>query len=151
MIKTNLAKKESSSAQVLRDYKEQIHVERRIGDMKGPLVIAPMSLEKPARIAGMMQILLWSLTAMSLMERDVRQGLKGEPMYGIYPENRPSPAPTGRAILECFEGLCIVIVKHQGEHHRRLGELNKVQHQLIKLMGIPPNALRAFKDKCCRT
>lgn len=149
VLKTDLSKSEFPSSAVLQEYKEQIHVERRIGDMKGPLAIAPMFLEKPLRIAGLMYILLWSLMMLSLMERDVRQGLKGEPMYGIYPENRPSPAPTGRSILECFEDLTIVIMKHKGQRHRRLADLDKVQRELISYMSIPPDALRAFKCKAC--
>jgi transposase len=149
VIKTDLPKHEASANKVLEQYKEQIHVERRIGDMKGPLAIAPMFLEKPQRIAGLMQILLWSLMALSLMERDVRRSLNGKPMYGIYPENRPCPAPTGRGILECFEDLCIVIMKHRGEVRRRLAELTPVQRQLVQMMGIPPDSLTAFKRKCC--
>jgi transposase len=149
LIKTDLPKGEFPAAKVLEQYKEQIHVERRIGDMKGPLAIAPMFVEKPLRIAGLMLILLWALMALSLMERDVRRSLKGEPMYGIYPENRPCPAPTGRGILECFEELSIVVVKHKGETWRRLAELTPVQRQLVKMMGIPPDCLSAFKRRCC--
>ena len=113
VLKTDLAKSEhsSSSSSAIQEYKEQIHVERRIGDLKGPLAIAPMFLENPLRITGLMYILLWALMAMSLMERDVRRSLDGEPMYGIYPENRPSPSPTGCSILERFEDLTIVIIK----------------------------------------
>jgi transposase len=150
VLKTDLPKNSHPTSKVLQEYKEQIHVERRIGDMKGPLAIAPMFLEKPLRIAGLMFILLWSLMTLSLMERDVRQSLKGEPMYGIYPEGRPSPAPTGRSILERFEDLAIVIVTHHGEEHRRLAELDKVQRRLIEMMSIPTTALRAFKGKCCQ-
>jgi transposase len=151
LLKTDLAKSKYPAASVLQEYKEQIHVERRIGDMKGPLAIAPMFLEKPLRIAGLMYILLWSLMALALMERDVRKSLDGKPMYGIYPENRPCRAPTGRGILGCFEELTIVIMKHRGVEHRRLVELDKVQHHLIEMMSIPPTALRAFKATCCHT
>lgn len=150
MVKTDLPKSEYSSGAVLQEYKEQIHVERRIGDMKGPLAIAPLFLEKPLRIAGMMYILLWALMAMALMERDVRKNLKGKPMYGIYPENRPNHAPTGRSILEKFEDLSIVIMKHHGEQARRLAELNKVQRHLIDLMNLPPTSLRTFKARACQ-
>jgi transposase len=150
MVKTDLPKSDYSSGAVLQEYKEQIHVERRIGDMKGPLAIAPLFLEKPLRIAGMMYILLWALMAMALMERDVRKNLKGKPMYGIYPENRPSHAPTGRSILEQFEDLSIVIMKHHGEQARRLAELNKVQRHLIELMNLPPASLRTFKARACK-
>lgn len=150
VLKTDLPKSTHSTSRVLEEYKEQIHVERRIGDMKGPLAIAPMFLEKPLRIAGLMFILLWSLMTLSLMERDVRQSLDGEPMYGLYPEGRPSPAPTGRSILERFEDLAIVIVKHHGKVYYRLAELDKVQRRLIEMMSIPPTTLRAFKAKCCQ-
>jgi transposase len=151
LLKTDLAKSKYPAAAVLQEYKEQIHVERRIGDMKGPLAIAPMFLEKPLRIAGMMYILLWALMALALMERDVRKSLDGEPMYGIYPENRPCPAPTGRGILECFEELSVVTMKHKGNQYHRLVELDKVQRYLIEMMSIPPTALRAFKARCCQT
>jgi transposase len=150
LLKTDLPKGVVPAAKVLAQYKDQIHVERRIGDMKGPLAIAPMFLEKPERIAGLMQILLWALMLLSLMERDVRRSLDGEPMYGIYPENRPCFAPTGRGILECFEELSIVVVKHKGETWRRLAELTSVQRQLLGMMGIPPDSLSAFKRKCCQ-
>ena len=149
VLKTDLAKKEFPTGRVLQEYKEQIHVERRIGDIKGPLAIAPLFLEKPLRIAGLMYILLWALMMLALMERDVRQSLDGEPMYGIYPENRPSPSPTGASILECFATLVIVLIKHRGDVSRRLAELNTTQRRLIDLMSIPPSALRSFKSKCC--
>ena len=73
--------------------------------------MAPMFLEKPERIAGLLCIVVWALIVLSLMERQVRRSLEGKPMYGLYPENRPSPAPTGPAILNAFSTLCIVIVK----------------------------------------
>lgn len=149
VLKTDVTKAQHSTASVLQEYKEQIHVERRFGDIKGPLAIAPMFLEKPLRIAGLMYILLWALMAMSLMERDVRQSLDGEPMYGIYPEGRPSPSPTGCSILERFEDLTIVIIKQNGEQHRRLGEIDATQRKLINYMSIPPSSLRVFKAKCC--
>jgi transposase len=148
VLKTNLPKKAYPAGKVLAEYKQQIHVERRIGDLKGPLAVTPAFLEKPERMAGLLYILVWSLMVLALMERAVRRNLKGKPMYGLYPENRPSPAPTGRAILACFADVCIVIVKEHGETQRRLCELSPVQQKLVRLLGIPPNRLRAFKRKC---
>lgn len=148
VLKTNLPKGVYSAGQVLKEYKEQIHIERRFGDLKGPLAVTPMFLEKPERIGGLLYILVWALMVMALMERAVRRNLKGKPMYGIYPENRPSPAPTGRAILKCFADLCIVIMKRRGEIHRRLSELSPVQQKLVKLLDLPPNSLRGFKRQC---
>jgi transposase len=148
VLKTNLPKGVYSPSKVLGEYKQQIHVERRFRDLKGPLAVAPTFLEKPERLTGLLYILVWSLMVLSLMERGVRRELKGEPMYGIYPENRPSPSPTGRSILECFSDLCIVIVKQRGEVSRRLADLSTLQRQLLNLLGIPPDRLRIFKRKC---
>jgi hypothetical protein len=63
-------------------------------------------------------------------------------------ENRPSPAPTGPALLQAFATLCVVIVKHHGTTARRLGEPTGIQRTLLRLLGIPPDALRTFKRRC---
>jgi len=124
-------------------------VERRIRDLKGPLAVAPMYLEKPERMGGLLQILMWSLMVLALMERAVRRSLKGKPMYGLYPENRPCSAPTAKTILDRFSTLCIVIVKERGQRTRRLADFTPVQRMLLGHIGIPPNRLSAFKRKCC--
>jgi transposase len=148
VLKTNLPKKTHPTAKSLATYKEQAHVERRIGNLKGPLAVAPMFLEKPERMAGLLCILVWALMVMALMERALRRNLKGKPLYGLYPENRPSPAPTGTALLECFSTVSIVIIKHRGTTTRRLAQFTPVQHKLIQLLAIPPTALQTFKRGC---
>ena len=148
VLKTSLPSKRCPTAKALSTYKEQSQVERRFHHCKGPLAVAPMFLEKPERMAGLLCILVWALMVMALMERQTRRSLKGKPMYGLYPENRPSPAPTGPAILKCFSTLCIVIVKEHGTVSRRLGEVNAVQRKLLNLLGIPPDGLRTFKRRC---
>jgi transposase len=151
VLKTNLPKKDHPPSRVLSEYKEQIHVERRIRDLKGPLAVTPMYLEKPERMGGLLQILIWSLMVLALMERGVRRSLKGKPMYGLYPENRPCVAPTAKTILDRFSKLSIVIVKERGEHKRRLEDLTCVQRTLLRYMGIPPNCVSTFKRRCCGT
>ena len=148
LLKTNLPKKRCPTAKALSTYKEQSQVERRFHHFKGPLAVAPMFLEKPERMAGLLCILVLALMVMALMERTTRRSLKGKPMYGLYPENRPSPAPTGPAILECFSTLCIVIVKEHGKVSRRLADPDPTQRKLLNLLGIPPDGLRTFKRRC---
>jgi transposase len=110
VLKTNVATRRLPLADTLAKYREQSKVEKRIGNLKGPLAVAPVFLKNPERIAGLLSIVVWALMVMSLMERSVRRKLKGKPLRGLYPENRPSAAPTGPAILDCFRGLSIVIV-----------------------------------------
>jgi len=148
VLKTNLPQKRCPTAKALSTYKEQSQVERRFHHFKGPLAVAPMFLEKPERMAGLLCILVLALMVMALMERQTRRSLKGKPMYGLYPENRPSPAPTGPAILKCFSTLCIVIVKEHGKVSRRLADPDTTQRKLLNLLGIPPDRLRTFKRRC---
>jgi transposase len=148
VLKTNLSKQSCPLARTLAKYKEQSGVERRIHHLKGPLAVAPMFLKNPERIAGLLCILMWALMVMALMERQVRRSLKGKAMYGLYPENRPSPAPTGPAILDCFESLCIVIIMDHGTTSRRLAQPTETQRSLLRLLGIPPDTLRTFKRRC---
>jgi transposase len=148
LLKTNWAQAQYPLATVLAEYKTQSGIERRIHHMKGPLAVAPMFLEKPERIAGLLCIVVWALLVLSLMEREVRRSLQGEPLYGLYPENRPSAAPTGPAILQAFSTLCIVIVKVGEEQRRQLAELSAIQQKLLKLLGIPPGGLETFKRRC---
>lgn len=148
VLKTNLPKRAYPLARLLELYRRQTCVERRFRDIKGRLAVAPTFLKKPQRIAGLLFILVWALMAMALMERAARKSLKGKPMYGLYPENRPSPAPTGKTMFECFDTLCIVIVKHRGEITRRLANLTDTQRTIVRLLGIPPDGLRTFKRRC---
>jgi transposase len=148
VLKTNLTERGNPLAKVLSKYKEQNQVERRIHHLKGPLAVAPMFLKNPERIAGLMYILIWALMVLALMERQVRRSLDGKPLYGLYPENRPSPAPTGPALLDCFSTLCIVIVIDHGTTSRRLAQATGIQRELLRLLGIPPDALRTFKRRC---
>jgi transposase len=148
VLKTNLSKRTHPIAVLLSTYGEQKHVERRIHHLKGPLAVAPMFLEKPERMGGLLCILMWALMVMALMERQVRRRLRGKPMYGLYPENRPSPAPTGPALLNCFSSLCIVIVKHHGSVTRRLAEPSSTQREILKLLDIDSARLQTFKRRC---
>lgn len=148
VLKTTLPKETYPLAKVLAAYRGQSRVENRIHYIKGPLAVTPMFLENPKRIAGMLVILLWSLTVLTLMEREVRKNLGGKPMYGIYPENRPSPAPTGPKLLEAFETLCIVIIHDNSGTHRCLAQLSATQRTILKLLDLPDTALRTFKRRC---
>jgi transposase len=148
VLKTNLPKPTHPTAEVLRTYKEQSHVERRFHHLKGPLAVAPMFLKNPERIAGLLCILVWALMVLALMERQVRRGLKGRPLYGLYPEGRPSPAPTGPALIQGLSGLCIVIVREGDAITRQLAEPDPTQHRILQLLKINSARLKTFNTRC---
>jgi transposase len=147
VLKTNLPKKRSITA-VLTTYRDQSQVEKRFHHLKGPLAVAPMFLEKPERIAGLLFIIVLALTLMALMERQVRKNLKGKPMKGLYPEGRVTRTPTGPRLLRRFRSLSLVIIKETGATHRRLCELNAIQRRILQLLNLTANELRTFKYRC---
>ena len=148
MLKTNLPREGYRLTKVLRTYKGQSQVERRFHHLKGPLAVAPMFLKNPERIAGLLCVLVWALMVLALMERQVRRELKGRPLYGLYPEGRPSPAPTGPALIQGLSGLCVVIVHQGGKAVRRLSQLDPVQRRIMQLLGINSERLQTFKRRC---
>jgi transposase len=148
VLKTNLSKKKHPIATVLATYRGQSKVEKRFHDLKGPLAVTPMFLENPKRIAGLLIILTWALTVMALLERQVRKNLKGQPMYGLYPENRPSPAPTGTRLLQMFATLSTVVIHDRSGVHKLLGQFSAIQKEILKLLDLPDTALRTFKRRC---
>jgi transposase len=148
VLKTNLPKRAHPIATVLAKYREQSKVEKRFHHLKGPLAVAPMFLKNPQRIAGLLCILTWALTVLALMERQVRKHMKGQPLYGLYPENRPSPAPTGPRLLQKFATLTIVVIHDNGTTHRRLAQLSATQRKILELLDLPEAALKTFKRRC---
>jgi transposase len=136
VVKTNRDRGTYPVVEVLRTYKEQSSVEKRIGHIKGPLAVAPAFLENPKRIAGLMAVVVWALLIMALLERQLRRGLKGKPMFGLYPENRACKAPSGPTILKSFSTLCVVIFLDEGGSRRQLAQLTAVQRRLLELLDI---------------
>src|SRR5262245_15450728 len=143
VLKTNHSRSKHPVAEVLRRYKEQANVERRISHIKGPLAVTPAYLENPKRIAGLLAVVVWALLVMTLLERQVRRGLGGKPMLGLYPEGRPCGAPSGPSILGCFAGLCVVVFLGP-DGRRQLAQLTELQRRLLDLLGILETDLRCY-------
>jgi transposase len=144
VVKTNQSRSKQPVVEVVRRYKEQSQVEKRISHIKGPLAVTPAFLENPQRIAGLLGVVVWALLIMSLMERQVRRGLQGKPMRGLYPEGRPCQAPSGPTILGCFSSLCVVIFLGRTAQRRQLGQLTALQRQLVELLGVLETDLHCY-------
>jgi transposase len=144
VLKSNQSRSEQPVVEVVRTYKEQSHVEKRISHIKGPLAVTPAFLENPQRIAGLLAVVVWSLLVMSLMERQVRRGLRGKPMFGLYPERRPCQAPSGPTILGCFSNLCVVIFLGEESPRRQLVQLTGIQRQLVDLLDVLETDLHCY-------
>src|SRR5271165_1340944 len=106
----NLAPGQASPEQVFRRYKGQHVVERRYGEFKGPLAVAPLFLKTNRRIAALITVICLALLIFCLIERQVRNALRprGEMMTGL-PGYRLTPArPTGRTIFQALADLRLI-------------------------------------------
>lgn len=107
---TNLDAAGADPAEVFRRYKGQQVVERRYGDFKGPLAVAPLFLKTNRRISALITVICLALLIFCLIERQVRNALAphgglltGLPGYG------PTPArPTGKTIFEALGDLRLI-------------------------------------------
>jgi hypothetical protein len=133
---TNLPPGQAGPAEVFRRYKGQHVVERRYGEFKGPLAVAPIFLELNRRITALITVICLALLIYCLVERQVRQALAphAEMMTGL-PGYGPAPArPTGRTIFRALAGLRL-IPAHDG-NPATIPKPVGVQARLLDLLNI---------------
>ena len=133
---TNLAPGQAGPAGVFRRYKGQHVVERRYGEFKGPLAVAPIFLELNRRITALITVICLALLIFCLVERQVRRALAphGEMMTGL-PGYGPAPArPTGRTIFRALADLRL-IPAHDG-YPATIPKPAGVQARLLDLLNI---------------
>ena len=135
---TNLDPSEADAAEVLRRYKGQEVVERRYGDFKGPLAVAPMFLKNNRRIAALITVICLALLIFSLVERAVRHAIAPErTMRGLYPENRPA-RPTARMIFAALASMRLIPASRGAPPI--VPRPNDVQLRLLRLLHVDPTA-----------
>jgi transposase len=138
-LMTNIMDK--SASDVLQTYKCQSFLENRHSQLKSVLQVAPVFLKKPARVLALVDIIVLSLTVATLMERDLRIGMKrnGIESLPVYPEQRECRHPTTQSIIRVFSD----VEKYELRSNDNMnGEyfpptLSRLQKQILDLMGVP--------------
>ncbi len=101
---TNLDPDVADAGEVLRRYKGQEVSERRYGNIKGPLAVAPMFLKSNRRIEALITVICLALLIFCLVERALRLAIAPAlVLAGLYPR-RPAK-PTGRLIFTALSRL----------------------------------------------
>ena len=133
---TNLEPSQASPEEVFRRYKGQHAVERRYGEFKGPLAVAPLFLKTNRRIAALITVICLALLIFCLIERQVRNALRphGEKMTGLPGYQRTPARPTGRTIFQVLAGLPL-IPAHDG-NPALIPKPTGVQAHLLDLLKV---------------
>ncbi|MFV1976515.1 MAG: IS1634 family transposase [Candidatus Scalindua sp.] len=134
---TNL--KDHKPKKVLEIYKYQPFLEKRNSQLKTYQQIAPVFLKKAQRVIAYLHMNVMALMVATLIERQLRIAMKRKAIKAlpIYPEGRPCKYPTTFDIVRLFKGIERYEVV-QGENiYIFPAKLNKIQKQVIELLGVP--------------
>src|SRR5436309_5691946 len=132
-LATNLPGRLSAN-RVLELYKAQQVVERRHRDHKQTLKVRPIFLHNADRIYALTSIVGLALLIFGLIESQTRQALGDhDQLPGLLPEGRAAK-PTGRNILNVFQGLGLT----HTTHGPRLDRLTHTQRRILDLLEIQP-------------
>jgi hypothetical protein len=121
-----------SAEKLLQLYKQQSIVERRHGDLKGPLRVRPIFLHNDQRIDALLSLVGLALLIFGLIEADLRRALgDNDELPGLLPEGRAA-RPTGRNVLAAFQGLGLTYTREGIV----LDRLTATQRRILDLLGI---------------
>ena len=124
-----------TARQVLLRYKGQDAVERRYGNLKGPLAVAPLFLKNNRRITALITVISLALLIFCLIEREARRNLAPDTeIDGLY--NRQPARPAGRLILTTLASLRLTPATTTGPAH--ITRPDTVQARLPELLGVDP-------------
>lgn len=104
---TNLDAADVDAGEVLARYKGQEVVERRYGNFKGPLAVAPVFLKNNRRIEALLSVICLALLIFCLVEREARRAIAPERTMTGFP-GRPTARPTGRLIFDALARLNLI-------------------------------------------
>jgi transposase len=129
-----------SLADALDKYKYQPFVEKRHEQLKSGFAVAPMWLKSPARVESMLWLYFVVELLAALLEREVRRQMEqqGAARLALYPEGRPSTAPTAALVLDALEGhRRHRLLAEQGQELRRFHDpLTPATQQTLALLGL---------------
>ena len=120
----------------MRRYKGQHVVERRYGEFKGPLAVAPIFLKTNRRITALITVICLALLIFCLIERQVRLALAphGGTLTGLPGYRTTAARPTGRTIFQALADLRL-IPAHDG-NPAMIPKPAGVQARLLDILGI---------------
>lgn len=135
---TTVPREELSAADLLTEYKGQVHVERHFHFLKDPLFVDALYVKKPERVEALGYVLLMACLLYSLVERRVRAAEVAIPS----PSRRVLKQPTGHEIVRHLESLQVV----HGPAGTRTVALPTIFHALAAILEALHMPVTVFTD-----
>jgi transposase len=127
--------------EVLRKYKTQPFLEKRMYTQKTVLEVAPVFLKKEKRIEAILFLYFVALMVVSLIERKIRMNMVKEKIekLPILPQGMNSKKPTWNNIRYFFRNVCYLEIFRDGvclqSIVKGLSELHKQVNRLLEVPG----------------
>lgn len=140
---TNLPAERMSLTQAVLHYRGGWVLERDFHLVKDlPLGLSPLFVWRDDQIKGLTRLLTLALRLLTLIETQVRQGLRQEQqtLRGLYPGQAPRPTerPSGKRILQAFSRAQITVTHFvldtQVQWH--LTGLSDLHHQILRYLKL---------------
>jgi hypothetical protein len=124
VLVTTVSTNERFAADLLTEYKGQVHVERHFHFLKDPLFVDALYVKKPERIEALGYVLLLACLLYSLVERRIRAAAVVIPS----PSRRVLTDPTGHEVVRHLESLHV----SQDPTGQRVVSLPRIFHAALE-------------------
>jgi hypothetical protein len=126
--------------EALGKYKYQPFVEKRHEQLKSVFGVTPVWLKGVARVESLLWLYYAVELVQALLERQVRLRMQqeGRARLALYPEGRPSEAPTAGLVLSVLEGhRRHRLLDEKGQELRRFHDsLSNAAQEVLSLLGV---------------
>jgi len=138
------------ATQVLKTYKNQPYLEKRMYTTKSILEVAPVFLKLPKRIEAMMFLYFIALMIVSLMERNIRKNMALENIekLPILPQGMNTKRPTWNNLNYFFRNVHLSLIQVEGKVIKMTVKGMTVLHyQITQLLEVPLSNYRNLIDR----
>jgi len=139
-----------NASEVLRSYKNQPYLEKRMYTAKSILNVAPVFLKKPSRIEAITFLYFIALMIVSLMERNIRKNMTEEKIekLPILPNGMNTKSPTWNNINYFFRNVHLSLVLHQGRIVQTIVKgVTRLHETALRLLGVSCAAYATIRDQ----
>ena len=137
------------AAEVLRMYKRQSYLEKRMYTKKTILEVAPVFLKKESRIEAVLLLYFFALMIVSLIERKIRMNMAKEKIekLPILPQGMNTKKPTWNNIRYFCRNIHLaLIVQDKIPIQANVKGLNELHEKICELSGVPITAYNNLHD-----
>ncbi len=137
IVATNVPTTRKSAEEVLRLYKAQTGVERGFAFLKDPMFLASsVFVKKVERVMATGFVMVLCLLIYRLAEHRIRQRLAETCATVPDQLKKPTQRPTLRWLFQCFEGISLVLMRHEAEVEAvEVTGLNEVHRLILSVLG----------------